>query len=332
MAQNDISTNNRNSVIYSIIIPLYKAEAYLPALMEALESLNRRLKAPMEAVLVLDGLADDSLTILQAALASASFCSILVTHSRNFGSLAAIRSGLTHANGQFFTMLSADLQEPPELVLEIFDCLSTNQVDLAIGKRILRNDSLVSQGMSYLFWAFYRYFVQPEIPPGGVDAFGCNRVFRAHLLDLYESHNVLIGTLFWLGFRRKIIPYQRQPNRYGKSTWTLRRKVHYAVDNISLYSDFPVKLITLFGFAAIAASLFGGIMLYGTHAHAPNVLRYGPDILIALFFGGANAVGLGILGAYLWRILVSTRHWPQAVIMDVRSYSGVSNDVRAPIS
>src|SRR5690242_11904253 len=117
----------QEGVMYSLIVPLYKAEAYLSALMEALESLRRRLKGSMEAVFVLDGPTGHALRDLETALASVSFPSTLVAHSRNFGSLVAIRSGLAHATGQYCAVMSADLQEPPELFLEIFNGLSKDE-------------------------------------------------------------------------------------------------------------------------------------------------------------------------------------------------------------
>lgn len=317
------STPSSENPVYSIIIPLYQAEIYVPALLAAMESLRSRLNGTLEIVFVVDGATDNTLSMLEATLPSASFQSVLATHSRNYGSLAAIRTGLARANGQFFATLSADLQEPPELLLNIFESLSANQADLVLGQRLLRDDPLVTRWMSDLFWVFYRRFIQADIPPRGFDVFGCNQAFRTRFLELNESHNVLVGTLLWVGFRRKVVPYNRRPNHSGRSTWSLLRKLNYAADNVFLYSDFPVKAVILLGGVAMGMSLIGGVCLYwGRAPHSP-LLKYASEILIALFFSGANAVGLGILGSYLWRVLVSTRRWPQAVVMDVRKFSAI---------
>jgi glycosyltransferase involved in cell wall biosynthesis len=310
---------------YSVVIPLYKAEVYLPALLEALESLNQRLNGELEAVLVLDGLADNSLSILQTSLPSKPFSSLLIRHSRNFGSLAAIRTGLSRATGQYFATLSADLQEPPELALSFFESLSQDRADVVVGQRISRADPLFSRWMASLYWAFYRRFVQPEVPKGGVDTFGCNRVFRTHLLDLHESHNVLIGSLFWLGFRREIVSYVRQPSRRGKSTWSFQRKLRYALDTILLFSDFPIRLMMYLGWLALGAALCLGLLApLGLLQPVPALSNHLGSLLMALGIIGINAVGLGVLGGYAWRILETTRQWPQAVIMDERSYPGKS--------
>jgi hypothetical protein len=175
--------------------------------------------------------------------------------------------------------------------------------------------------MSHLFWSFYRRFVQPDLPEGGFDIFGCNRLFRDHLLNLRESHNVLIGQLFWLGFRREIIPYTRRPNPRGKSTWTFARKVRYAMDNLFLFSDFPVKgmlLLGSLGMVLTVAFIPVVLLLHGEFFRAlPGRAMW---FLFALALGSIQLLGFGILGAYLWRILENTRQWPPAIIMDQQTF------------
>ena len=129
------------------------------------------------------------------------------------------------ADGQYFGVMAADLQEPAELVLEFFKLLSTDTVDVVIGTRDGRDEPLLSRFAAQTFWIIYRKFVVPDMPPGGVDVFGCNKIFKNKLLELEESHSSLIALLFWLGFRRKDVKYRCLLREHGKSAWIFRKKI-----------------------------------------------------------------------------------------------------------
>ncbi|MCA1684794.1 MAG: glycosyltransferase family 2 protein, partial [Planctomycetia bacterium] len=210
----------------SLIIPVYKNEASIPALVGALGELNASLGGDLEVVFVVDGSPDHSASLLRDGLPGAPFRSELVELSRNFGSFAAIRLGLAVARGPYYAVMAADLQEPPELALAFFRCLAGEPVDVVCGHRVGRDDPLTSRLASGLFWGSYRRLVQREIPPGGVDVFACNQAVRDALLKFDETNTSLVGQLFWLGFRRKFVPYQRRPRHGGgKSGWSFRRKL-----------------------------------------------------------------------------------------------------------
>jgi len=190
---------------YSLIIPVYKNQASIPRLIEALKFMDDELNGLMEVVFVVDGSPDQSYTILRDEIEKLNFPAQLLAHSRNFGSFPAIRSGLEAARGEYFGVMAADLQEPPELLITFFKALHENECDVAIGTRISRNDPFISRLSSGLFWGLYRRLVVPDMPKGGVDIFGCNRQFRDKLLELEESRSSLIGLIVWLGFRRKVV-------------------------------------------------------------------------------------------------------------------------------
>lgn len=301
--------------MYSLIIPVYKNEFSIPELIEAVEWLNRELRHQLEAVFVVDGSPDNSGQLLSQRLPVCSFCSTLIFHSRNFGSFAAIRTGLSQAKGDYFAVMAADLQEPISFVKEMFKTLARNDVDVVIGSREKRGDPLLSRWASELFWFFYRKLVQKEIPPGGVDIFGCNQNFRLRLLELHESNSTLVGLLFWLGFRRKILPYQRQPRQYGRSAWTLARKVRYLVDSVFAFSDLPITLMVSLGLLGVSASVLLALTVLiarlSGHIHIPG---YSATVLIVMFFGGLNSLGLGIIGSYLWRTFENTKRRPSGVV------------------
>jgi hypothetical protein len=154
--------------------------------------------------------------------------------AHEFGSLAAIRTGLLAGRGAYFGVTAADLQEPPELLVDFLGPLAANAADIVVGRREGREDPAATRISANLFWRFYRIFVNPEIPPGGVDIFGCSRQVRDELVRLEESHSSLVGLLFWVGFRRHETPYLRRARAYGRSSWTFRKKFTYLLDSVLL--------------------------------------------------------------------------------------------------
>ena len=156
----------------SLVIPIYKNEPNLDRLLGELSVLKDKLPLPMEVVFVVDGSPDRSLEILQQRLPAAPFPARLLSLSRNFGSFSAIAAGLEAGAGDYFAVLAADLQEPPELVVEFCRILSRGEADVTFGVRTRRSDPWLSEFFSRLFWSIYRAFIIPEMPRGGVDVFG----------------------------------------------------------------------------------------------------------------------------------------------------------------
>jgi len=156
---------------YSVIVPVYKNVDSIPRLIQALTDMNETLENQLEVVFVVDGSPDESFALLKAALGTMSFSAQLLAHSRNFGSFPAIRTGLMAAKGDYFGVMAADLQEPPELLISFFKSLSNDECDIAIGTRNARKDPLSSRMASSIFWGLYRRLVVHDMPKGGVDIF-----------------------------------------------------------------------------------------------------------------------------------------------------------------
>ncbi|MCX7105614.1 MAG: glycosyltransferase family 2 protein [Methylococcales bacterium] len=300
---------------YSLIIPVYKNQASIPRLIEALKFMDDELNGLMEVVFVVDGSPDQSYTILRDEIEKLNFPAQLLAHSRNFGSFPAIRSGLEAARGEYFGVMAADLQEPPELLITFFKALHENECDVAIGTRISRNDPFISRLSSGLFWGLYRRLVVPDMPKGGVDVFGCNRQFRDKLLELEESRSSLIGLIFWLGFRRKLVGYERQLRQEGSSAWTFSRKLDYMMDSIFAFTDYPIRLLIRIGsIGSILAIFFGIVILIARLAGAIEVPGYTALMIAILNLSALNLFGLGMVGTYAWRGYENSKQRPLAVV------------------
>lgn len=306
----------------TLIIPVYRNEGSIPQLLEAVAGIARSASDGFEAVFVIDGSPDRCYELLKQALPACSFHSQLVLLSRNFGSFPAIRVGLRIGRGDRFAVMAADLQEPPQLVLEMNRILVEEEVDVVVGVREARQDPLLSRLPAQVFWGLYRRFVVPEIPPGGVDMFGCNRAFRDTLLTLDERHSSLIAQIFWLGFRRKTVSYMRREREHGKSAWTLKKKVNYLMDSVFAFTDLPIRLlIRIGGGAMLLAGLIGTAALAAKLLGFINVPGYTMTILAIVFFGAANLFGLGIVGSYAWRTYENTKARPLAVPMRTERFA-----------
>ena len=296
----------------SLVVPVYRSASGIPDLLEAVGCLASSVEEPFEAVFVVDGSPDDSLLLLGRDLPNQRFDSQLLSLSRNFGAFSAIRSGLEAARGEVVVVMSADLQEPPELVLELVSKLRSGEWDVAVGQRVGRADTSFLSG---LFWRMYRRFVIPEIPKGGADVFGCTRAVRDQILRLKEGNSSLIGLLFWVGFRRCLVPYERQPRPAGKSAWTLGKKLTYLNDSVFSFSDLPIRLLTRAGLFGLAVSLFFSLTVLIWRLSGPTpVPGYAATVLVVTFFGALNLLGLGVIGSYVWRSFENTKGRPEYIV------------------
>ena len=284
-------------------------------MLESLSAINQKLGGQLEAVFVVDGSPDKSYALLRDAIGNLSFAAQLLTHSRNFGSFPAIRSGLAVARGEFFGVMAADLQEPSELFLKFFEVLASDSCDVAIGTRIRRNDPLTSRIASGLFWRAYRKLVVRDMPQGGVDVFGCNRKFRDHLLQLEESRTSLIALVFWLGFRRNFVEYERQVRQDGESSWTFSKKLEYMMDSIFSFTDLPIRLLFRIGVVGSIMSIgLASFILLARILDVIEVPGYATTILVILILGALNLFGLGLVGSYAWRGYENSKRRPLSIV------------------
>jgi glycosyltransferase involved in cell wall biosynthesis len=307
--------------LLTLIIPVYRNEGSLPDLLVAIDELAKRTEGGMETVFVIDGSPDACYEILRRELPLREFRSKLILLSRNFGSFAAIRTGLAHGDGEHFAVMAADLQEPPELILRMGEMLRAGDVDVVVGVREGRQDPLLSRLPAQIFWGLYRRYVVPEMPPGGVDVFGCNLTFRDTLLRMQESHSSLVAQIFWLGFRRKTISYVRHARQHGVSAWTLRKKVNYLMDSVFAFTDLPIRILMRTGaVGAFAAALLGLVIGVARLSGSITVPGYAMTVILIVFFSALNLLSLGIVGSYAWRAYENTKARPLAVALSIEKF------------
>jgi len=301
----------------SLVIPVYKNAPNIGPLLEALRTLPAQVAdGELEVVFVVDGSPDDSYQRLRESLPKEPYRSQLVCLARNFGAFSAIRAGIAAVRGGRFAVMAADLQEPLDLVVAFDRILAADEADIVVGQRVGRADPFMSRMASRLFWGVYRRLVQKDIPAGGVDVFGGNKKVRRQLLALGESNSSLVGLLFWMGFRRASVPYQRRVRELGKSSWSLAKKLRYLSDSLFAFTDLPVRLLLAAGILGLLTSvLFGTVVVVSKLFFSLPVPGYAATATLITFFGGLNCFGLGILGGYLWRTFENSKRRPNYIVL-----------------
>jgi polyisoprenyl-phosphate glycosyltransferase len=301
-------------VVYSVVIPVYGNEENIPYLVPRLEDLHRQLDAPMEAVFVVDGSPDQSEALLHEILKTSPMPSQLLAHSRNFGSFAAIRTGMQVARGEFIGVMAADLQEPPELMRDFFDALSSSSADVTVGRRVGREDAALSSLASTVFWGLYRKLINPAIPPGGVDVFGCTREVAQRLVSLPEANSSLVALLYWIGYCRVEVPYHRAARTHGTSAWSLRKRWRYLLDSIYSFTDIPIRVLLAVGIGGAAVTTGVGAVVFGAWlTGAIQEPGYVPLMLTILLSTFLLLSGLGVVGEYVWRTFENSKDRPGAI-------------------
>lgn len=294
----------------SVVVPVYGNALNLPDLFPALE---KAVGPEAELVFVDDRSPDDSWDLLQE-YARRRPRTQAVRLSRNFGSFTACVAGLSRANGKAAVLISADLQDPPELIPEMVALWKRGR-QVVLAARREREEGLLQRAFSRFYYSVMRRFVFPEMPRGGFDFVLIDRVVIDAVVQAAEKNTTLMGLILWLGFDRETIHYTRRRREKGRSMWTLRKKAKYFIDSVLAFSYFPIRIVQ--GFGAMMA--FGGF----AYALFLIVLKFTDGIpiqgwtalmVVNLMIGGGIFLVLGVMGEYVWRILDEVKRRPLFVI------------------
>ena len=298
----------------SIVVPVFKNEESIDRLLNRVTSLASSLVGDVEAIFVVDGSPDSSLSLLQTSLPNTTFDSKIILLSRNFGAFSAIRAGLREADGTATVVMAADLQEPISLIEELLGLVVKDGVDVAVGVRQARKDSFVSRFLSSSFWRFFNRLTTLEMPKGGVDIFALSRDARQKINEFEESSTSLVGLIYWIGFKRQEVSYLREKRAEGVSSWSLRKRINYAKDSITAFSEIPLSIFLWSGVIGALVSLLLVVVLIVRLFMNQNDDISRQLISIGLLFVVSYLMsGLGLLGTYLWRVSDNVRKRPDSI-------------------
>lgn len=298
----------------SIIIPVYFNEGNLPLLYE---DIRKKIIEPAlfdyEIVMVDDGSGDNSWTEMEKIAAADE--NVKIFHlSRNFGSHAAILCGLEHCTGDCAVVKAADLQEPTELILDMFESWQQgNNVVLAV--RQDREESGSQKFFANFYYRLVRTFALKQMPENGFDIYLVDRKVISVLSLMDEKNSALTGQILWSGFKTAEVPYVRQERKIGKSRWTLQKKIRLVMDTLYSFSTVPITVVTMVGALAFFISLIWAIVvLINKIAGNIPVSGFTTMFIFQLFSFGITMTTLGVIGGYLWRTFDASRNRPIYIV------------------
>jgi glycosyltransferase involved in cell wall biosynthesis len=301
-------------LIISFVIPVYRNEHAITITYEKIAAMCRRDLAGYERefVFVDDGSDDGSLPEL-LAIRERDDTVRVVSFTRNFGQMAAILAGLKTATGDLVLHLSADLQDPVELIPRMVQSF-VDGAEVVVAFRENREDRLSARLTSRLFYKIIRLSF-PEIPSGGFDYV----LLARRVVDAFNSIEVrnrfFQGDLLWLGYKTSFIPYTRAKRTFGKSQYTFAKRLKNSLDAILDSSYLPIRFISLVGvLTALTGFLYALDIVYARVLHQVPATGVAAIMVLLLVIGGLLMLMLGIIGEYVWRIYDEVKGKPNYIV------------------
>jgi len=306
-----------STVDYSIVIPVYYNEGSLEKTMQALQQkvVDANPGRSGEIIFVDDGSGDGSLAELLRLRERYPDCIKIIKFTRNFGQVNALLAGFAYARGKCVVALSADGQDPPELINQMLDEFFRAGVEVVICARQGRDESYMRILASKLFYALMKKLSFPQMPAGGFDYFLLGRRALEKLLDNREAHPFLQGQILWTGFKPKIFYYRRREREIGVSRWSFGKKLTYLLDGVLSYSFVPIRLMSILGaLIALSGFIYAVVIIFVKLIWGLPVQGWAPLMVVLLVISGIQLLMLGVIGEYLWRTLAQARNRDPYVI------------------
>lgn len=300
--------------LVSVIIPALNEEESIPLLYEKLRESAGALSESCEFIFVDDGSTDGTLDILKRI--ARTDCRVrIVSLSRNFGSHAACLAGLSHSRGDACAFISADLQDPPEL-LKVLITAWLGGYEVVIGVRQWQDKS--SRYFQGLYYRLVRRFALETMPEEGTDVFLIDRKVVNAIIGMGEKNTSIFGLILWSGFRQTVVHYVKATRIKGRSKWSFARKMKLFIDTFVSFSYFPLRMMSVVGIAIAFAGFMYALVVIGARLFYSQAIEGWASLMVVLLLvSGVQMVMLGILGEYLWRNFDESRRRPPFIIKDV---------------
>jgi dolichol-phosphate mannosyltransferase len=315
-----------NRPTYSFVLPIHDEEQTLPELAARLQAVLHRLDGSAEVILVDDGSRDSSLALMRGIHARDPRFRILEL-SRNFGHQLAITAGLDHARGDAIVIMDGDLQDPPEVALELAAKWREGYEVVTAVRDERRGESWFKRTRSALYYRILRRLASVPIP---LDA-GDYRLVDRKALDAFkglrERDRFVRGMFSWIGFRQAEVRFVREARFAGETKYPLHRLIELAMDGLLSFSNVPLRLILKLGFMVSAVSFLGGLVAVVLKITGVYIVTGWTSMVVAIFFlGGVQLTVMGLIGEYIGRIYEQVKQRPLYI---VRSQLGAPVELAA---
>ena len=304
----------------SVIVPCYFNEDNIPVTVRELvaNEVNFPPEVAFEYVFVNDGSGDDTLGALQRAQAQYPGRVRIVDLAGNVGSYNAIVAGMAYATGDCLSVITADMQDPPELMVQMYDYWLNKGFKLVIGNRQDREETGLSATLAKTFHWLMKHLALRNIPDGGFDFVFFDRQVADEVLKLHERNSNVFYLMVWLGFAYVNIPYVRRKREIGKSRWTLSKKIKLLIDSLMAFSFVPIRAISVVGLGLGVVALLYGLYIISLRLFWDGGPAGWSALMVVLLFVSAfQMIALGVIGEYVWRGLDAARKRPLYVVREV---------------
>ncbi|MCJ0593473.1 glycosyltransferase family 2 protein [Enterococcus cecorum] len=301
----------------SIVIPCYNEEETIAIIYNELVQDERKLQDfYFEYIFINDGSTDD--TLLKLRQLSKKQNVHYLSFSRNFGKEAALYAGLKETNGDYVTVMDADLQDPPELLIEMVRILERGEYDCVGTRRInRRGEPSIRSWFARKFYQLINHIGEVEMVDGARDFRLMTRQMVDSVLELSEYNRFSKGLFAWVGYNTKYLEYENRERVAGQTSWSFWSLFKYSIDGIVNFSEAPLNLASFVGafscFASIIAMIF---IVVKTLIFKDPTSGWPSLVCIILFIGGIQLLCLGIVGKYISKIFLETKKRPIYIVKE----------------
>ncbi|HEL2575571.1 TPA: glycosyltransferase family 2 protein [Streptococcus suis] len=302
----------------SVIVPCFNEEEAIPYFYDAMEVVRRKMREQFEYIFVNDGSKDGTLKVLRQLAAEGNGVRY-ISFSRNFGKEAALYAGLQAAQGELVTVMDVDLQDPPEMLIQMKAILDANpELDCVGTRRVSRDgEPPIRSFFAKLFYKLMNKISQVEVVDGARDF----RLMRRHMVDailsVSEYNRFSKGIFAWVGFETEYLPYENVERVAGETSWSFWKLLSYSIEGIINFSDTPLNIASYTGFFTFLLSLvLMVVVVFKTLVFGDPTIGWPSTICIILFLGGLQLMTIGILGKYLAKVFLETKHRPVYIIKE----------------
>lgn len=305
----------------SVIVPCYNEEDVLSLFLQEVEKvfaiMQEKHGVEMEYLFVDDGSRDGTFRFLKQAAKENPRVNYL-SFSRNFGKEAAMFAGLEHATGDYVVILDADLQDPPELMIEMYETLQTTEYDCVASCRVSRKgESKIRSFFERVFYKIIRKISKVDIVDGARDFRMMTRQMTDAVLSLKEYNRFSKGIFAWVGFRTKWIPFENRNREAGTTKWSFWGLLIYAIDGILAFSTAPLALSAVLGILlCLAAMIMTLVIIVKTLVFGDRVTGWPSLACIICFTSGISMFCSGIIGLYVSKVYSEVKGRPQYILKE----------------
>ena len=297
----------------SVIVPCYNEQEAIPFFYDEIVKISKIMEnyAEFEYLFINDGSKDKTINVLRE-LAKRDERVKYVSFSKNFGKEAAMYAGLEKSSGDYIAVMDVDLQDPPELLVQMFQDLESGEYDCVATRRVSRKgEPPIRSLFAKLFYSMINKISKTEIVDGARDYRLMTRQMVDAILEVKEYNRFSKGIFSWVGFNTKWLEYENVERRAGETKWSFWKLLKYSLDGIVAFSTVPLSIASILGLLlCFIAFVLIIVIVVKTLAFGDPVAGYPSLMCVILFVGGVQLFCMGILGKYLSKTYLETKKRP----------------------